>query len=138
MPWKGEIQMLFGEVNGYCQRHGFRSPDIEDADHHRKTRGLEPAKTIYCGKLRPPDEDRYGSLHIKSAIADSHKLSQKLKLRALLNVTISIIEFEVTKLLASSCGKVMLPVTAIFLRTKLHYYYYFPYGDRFLTNWHYS
>ncbi len=66
MPWKGEIQMLFGEVNGYCQRHGFRSPDIEDADHHRKTRGLEAAKTIYCGKLRPPDLIIQDELHLIS------------------------------------------------------------------------
>ena len=22
MPWKGEVQMLFGQVNGYCERHG--------------------------------------------------------------------------------------------------------------------
>ena len=66
MPWKGEIQMLFGEVNGYCQRHGFRSSDIEDADHHRKTRGLEAAKTIYCSKLRPPDLIIQDELHLIS------------------------------------------------------------------------
>jgi hypothetical protein len=66
MPWKGEIQMLFGEVNGYCQRHGFRSPDIKDTDHHRKTRGLEAAKTIYCGKLRPPDLIIQDELHLIS------------------------------------------------------------------------
>ncbi|MGL5834093.1 MAG: DISARM system helicase DrmA [Waterburya sp.] len=66
MPWKGEIQMLFGEVNGYCQRHGFRSPDIEDADHHRKTNRLEAAKTIYCGKLRPPDLIIQDELHLIS------------------------------------------------------------------------
>jgi hypothetical protein len=66
MPWKGEIQMLFGEVNGYCQRHGFRSPDIEDSDHHRKTNRLEAAKTIYCGKLRPPDLIIQDELHLIS------------------------------------------------------------------------
>ena len=32
MPWNGEVQMLFGQVDGYCERHGFRSPEIEDAD----------------------------------------------------------------------------------------------------------
>ena len=66
MPWKGEIQMLFGEVNGYCQRHGFRSTDIEDSNHHRKTRGLEAAKTIYCSKLRPPDLIIQDELHLIS------------------------------------------------------------------------
>ena len=66
MPWKGEIQMLFGEVNGYCQRHGFRSPDIEDKEHHKKTKGLEAAKTIYCSKLRPPDLIIQDELHLIS------------------------------------------------------------------------
>jgi hypothetical protein len=66
MPWKGEIQMLFGEVNGYCQRHGFRSPDIEDKDHHKKGKGLESAKTIYCSKLRPPDLIIQDELHLIS------------------------------------------------------------------------
>ena len=27
MPWNGEVQMLFGQVDGLCPRHGFRSPD---------------------------------------------------------------------------------------------------------------
>ena len=27
MPWNGAVQMLFGQVDGYCERHGFRSPD---------------------------------------------------------------------------------------------------------------
>ncbi|MBV5331766.1 helicase, partial [bacterium] len=34
MPWKGETQMLFGKVNGYCPRHGWRSPQVEDTDSH--------------------------------------------------------------------------------------------------------
>jgi len=32
MPWNGAVQMLFGQVNGRCTRHGFRSPEIEDKD----------------------------------------------------------------------------------------------------------
>ena len=31
MPWNGAVQMLFGQVDGYCERHGFRSPDLADA-----------------------------------------------------------------------------------------------------------
>ena len=31
MPWKGAVQMLFGQVDGFCERHGFRSPEIADA-----------------------------------------------------------------------------------------------------------
>ena len=34
MPWNGKVQMLFGQVEGYCDRHGFRSPEVEDADSH--------------------------------------------------------------------------------------------------------
>jgi hypothetical protein len=26
--------MLFGQVSGYCTRHGFRAPDMEDSDSH--------------------------------------------------------------------------------------------------------
>ena len=24
LPWNGSVQMLFGQVDGYCERHGFR------------------------------------------------------------------------------------------------------------------
>src|SRR6185503_8351351 len=43
MPWKGEVQMLFGQVNGFCERHGFRSPEIEDSQFHPKTRSGLPS-----------------------------------------------------------------------------------------------
>lgn len=66
MPWKREIQMLFGEVNGYCQRHGFRSSDIKDSNSHPKTNRLEAVKTINCGKLRPPDLIIQDELHLIS------------------------------------------------------------------------
>jgi hypothetical protein len=48
MPWKGEVQMLFGKVNAYCPRHGFRSPDIEDTDSHTKHKnsGLPNRKSV--------------------------------------------------------------------------------------------
>ncbi|WP_200888993.1 DISARM system helicase DrmA [Aphanizomenon flos-aquae] len=66
MPWKGEVQMLFGQVDGYCQRHGFRSSNIEDTDSHHKTTNLAAAKTIPFNKLRPPDLIIQDELHLIS------------------------------------------------------------------------
>jgi hypothetical protein len=66
MPWKGEIQMLFGQVSGYCERHGFRSPDIDDKDRHNKTGNLPAAKTVAHPLLRPPDLIIQDELHLIS------------------------------------------------------------------------
>lgn len=66
MPWKGEVQMLFGQVDGYCERHGFRSPDIDDTDSHRKTATLPAAKTTPRNPLRPPDLIIQDELHLIS------------------------------------------------------------------------
>ncbi len=67
MPWRGEIQMLFGQVNGYCERHGFRSPDVEDADSHPKTpNGLSAVKSVVQTPLRPPDLIIQDELHLIS------------------------------------------------------------------------
>lgn len=66
MPWKGEVQMLFGQVNGYCERHGFRSPDLDDSDRHSRTGEFPAAKTIPHRKLRPPDLIIQDELHLIS------------------------------------------------------------------------
>lgn len=70
MPWKGETQALFGKVSGYCPRHGFRTPDLEDADSHPAVKGLAgkfPAvKTRDCLPLRPPDLIIQDELHLIS------------------------------------------------------------------------
>jgi hypothetical protein len=66
MPWKGEVQMLFGKVNAYCPRHGFRSPDIDDTDSHpaHKHSGLPSVKSEERGPLRPPDLIIQDELHL--------------------------------------------------------------------------
>ncbi|MCE3014792.1 MAG: DISARM system helicase DrmA [Pirellula sp.] len=67
MPWKGEIQMLFGQVNGFCERHGFKSPDLEDSTFHPKSKlGLPSARLVEHGPLRPPDLIIQDELHLIS------------------------------------------------------------------------
>lgn len=57
MPWKGEVQTLFGRVGGECPRHGFISPDSEEncTGNHNKKGSLPRTKREECHMLRPPD-----------------------------------------------------------------------------------
>lgn len=66
MPWEGTVQMLYGQVDGLCQRHGFRSPEVEDSNSHPKKNGLPAAKTVPHGPLRPPDLIIQDELHLIS------------------------------------------------------------------------
>ncbi|MCI0580959.1 MAG: DISARM system helicase DrmA [Chloroflexi bacterium] len=69
MPWRGAAQMLFGQVNGYCPRHGYRAADlseIEDADSHPKKGYLPAVKSQPVGPLRPPDLIIQDELHLIS------------------------------------------------------------------------
>jgi len=60
------VQMLFGRVDGYCTRHGYRSPEIEDTDSHRRRQHLDTARTIPTDHLRPPDLIIQDELHLIS------------------------------------------------------------------------
>ncbi|MGO9918527.1 MAG: helicase-related protein [Isosphaeraceae bacterium] len=64
MPWNGRVQMLFGQVESYCDRHGFRSPEIEDSDSHPRKDKYPPAKTKPHSPLRPPDLIIQDELHL--------------------------------------------------------------------------
>lgn len=64
MPWKGPVQTLFGRVAGRCERHGFRSPDLDDSDSHPRKNGHPAAKTVPAGPLRPPDLIIQDELHL--------------------------------------------------------------------------
>jgi hypothetical protein len=66
MPWRGEVQTLFGRVSGRCQRHGFVSPDDEDKGNHAATRGLPRVVHQAHGFLRPPDLIIQDELHLIS------------------------------------------------------------------------
>jgi hypothetical protein len=70
MPWNGKVQMLFGQVEGYCSRHGFVSPEIEDVkpeSQHPKTKtGLPPVKVVVHPAVRPPDLIIQDELHLIS------------------------------------------------------------------------
>lgn len=66
MPWKGEVQMLFGQVNGECPRHGFLSPDIADTGQHPARGGLPRTTRQPHGPLRPPDLIIQDELHLIS------------------------------------------------------------------------
>jgi hypothetical protein len=66
MPWNGKVQMLFGQVEAYCDRHGFRSPEIEDAGSHPRRDRLPAATSRNHLLLRPPDLIIQDELHLIS------------------------------------------------------------------------
>jgi hypothetical protein len=67
LPWKGETQTLFGEVDGRCERHGFRSPELADTDSHPAKGPLPAARTVERDqRLRPPDLVIQDELHLIS------------------------------------------------------------------------
>jgi hypothetical protein len=66
MAWQGQVQTLFGQVNGYCPRHGFRSPELEDTNSHQGVGKTLPVATQPHALLRPPDLIIQDELHLIS------------------------------------------------------------------------
>jgi hypothetical protein len=72
LPWRGPLHLLFGRTYSRCDRHGFRSRDLDrisghvEADSHPARHGAPAAKTVSCGRLRPPDLIIQDELHLIS------------------------------------------------------------------------
>ena len=73
LPWNGAVQMLFGQVDGRCERHGFRSPGLADAAEeldingvHRAKGNRPAARVVPHNPLRPPDLIIQDELHLIS------------------------------------------------------------------------
>lgn len=66
MPWKGEVQTLFGRVSGRCLRHGFLNPESKDTGVHNKKGALPKVARAEAGPLRPPDLIIQDELHLIS------------------------------------------------------------------------
>ncbi len=66
LAWNGQTQMLFGQVDKHCSRHGFRTSETDDADTHRREGSLAAAHSIEHPDLRPPDLIVQDELHLIS------------------------------------------------------------------------
>ena len=70
MPWRGEVQALFGRVSGKCERHGWLGPraDAGCSGAHR-ARGALPGSSLVApapNGFRPPDLVIQDELHLIS------------------------------------------------------------------------
>ncbi|MEO8369116.1 MAG: DISARM system helicase DrmA [Candidatus Solibacter sp.] len=66
MAWQGAVKTLFGQVTGWCPRHGFRSPELEDTNSHQAAGRFPVTVTQPHALLRPPDLIIQDELHLIS------------------------------------------------------------------------
>lgn len=66
MPWKGEVQTLFGRVSGLCLRHGFCTPEGPCTGRHPRRGKLPAVMPEEARMLRPPDLIIQDELHLIS------------------------------------------------------------------------
>jgi hypothetical protein len=72
LPWNGATATLFGQVEGRCERHGYRNADLdrshrshwEERDSHQPLEGLPAARTVPAMPLRPPDLILQDEMHL--------------------------------------------------------------------------
>lgn len=64
MPHKGAVEMLFGRVDAYCERHGYCSPELDCPATHPKLGALPRVSKQECARLRPPDLIIQDELHL--------------------------------------------------------------------------
>jgi hypothetical protein len=68
MPWRGQVQALFGRVSARCERHGWLGTEAECTGAHNK-KGSMPASTRLPAPpagFRPPDLVIQDELHLIS------------------------------------------------------------------------
>jgi len=68
MPWRGEVQALFGRVASRCERHGWLGTESNCSGTHTKNGGLPATKPLQVptNGLRPPDLIIQDELHLIS------------------------------------------------------------------------